>query len=117
MTQEQLAQMLDVSADRVRDWEHPHARRPDVAQVLAIAQHLRASVDDLLGFADKGRREDAPGKAEEAPAAEIGHDPSRPSALPVSLLQKLCTLRPGELDQVEAYIAQLIAQRDDFYIY
>ena len=124
MTQEQLAQMLEVSVDCVRDWEKPHDRRPSITQVLALAQHLQVTVDDMLGFADKGRRAGmlARGTVSTAAAADNARPAGSectapPSALPVSLLQKLCTLRPGELEQVEAYIAQLIAQRDDFYIY
>lgn len=58
MTQEELAERLNVSAPAVSKWEN-ETSMPDISQVVPLASVFGVSTDSLFGFGDRSTREDA----------------------------------------------------------
>lgn len=57
LTQEELAKRIDISPQSVSKWECGDGY-PDIELLPAIANHLKISVDALIGNDDAGKRED-----------------------------------------------------------
>ena len=57
LTQEELAKRIDISPQSVSKWECGDGY-PDIELLPAIANHLKISVDALIGNDDEGKKED-----------------------------------------------------------
>lgn len=65
MTQEQLAEAMDVSSAAVSKWENGQSV-PDVAMLIELADYFEVSLDALIGFAPRShRREDMVSRVKE----------------------------------------------------
>lgn len=68
LSQEQLAEKLDVSRQAVSKWEQGKAM-PETEKLLSIARYFGVSLDDLIG--------DGPPSPQEPPTAPTEEEPSR----------------------------------------
>jgi DNA-binding XRE family transcriptional regulator len=78
MSQAELARRIGISKTAMNDLEQGKTVDPRLSHIVAIADHLRLSVDALIGRNDKHQTAD-----QAAPAPQPTKRPRRRTAMPV----------------------------------